>query len=412
MTALKKNFTVKREDKSSYISLNVLLKRSPLLSLMIVPAHEVSVVAALEANMDLIGNDKQVNLFDTMTIMDKLDTAWLYAKDSIGYLDKMESLSGDEITEIYINYIKNGVSPEWLIADQEFSKLINIGECGEDVLLSKISKCGFMSNDTNASRMTLQKFDSAFLANKTVCLYDRGIDYQSILDVTRVKYGVALTESVELDDAVFEGCRKFMRGMFADTKTIKELCEIAYESKNSLEFKKSITDLAKEYSIDVNPEGGFTDVPVGGYTLRGTHGIKKGEFTVSASGIYMAYLGYGDKLGDSDARDLEVFKGKYLWETMWHEFAAKHEESLVSEELSTKDVEVETEANDEDEPKTERNVSFHMTIAQVQKRLFEEYGVEYTEGYVGKIIKDTLNKLKDKLEERGVAYEDALELVD
>lgn len=403
MSTLNKQFTVKREDLSSHISLNILSKKKPLLSLMIVPEHEASVTETLEGNMDLIGNEKQINLFESITIMDKLEATWLYAVDKTGYSEKMMGLSGDEITELYVNYIKSGVSPEWLTPDEEFNRLVCIDECGEDVLLSRLSRCAFVCNDDNASRLTLQQITTTFPSTKAVCLHDRGIDYQSILDAARVKYSIELTDSVELDDAVFEGCRKFMRGMFADTKPIVLLCEMAYNSTSSLDFKKSIMDLAKECGVDMNTEGGYENISVGGYTLRGTHGIKKGEFTVSASGIYVAYLGYGDKLENENSRDLETFKGKNLWETMWHEFARKHEESIEPVE----DVEVA-----EDDTKSEREVKFHMTIKQVQKRLYEEYGVEYTEGYVGKIIKDTLKKLKAKLEERGVAYEDALELVD
>lgn len=406
MTTLKKHYTVKREDKRSHISLDILLERNPLLSLMVVPSHEDAVVKALESNIDLIGNERQINLFESITIMDKLDAAWLFAVDKTGYSEKLIRLTGDEITEIYVNYIENGVIPEWLTPDEEFNKLICLDECGEDVLLGRISRCGFVCNDDNASRLTLQQITTTFPSAKAVCLHDRGISYQSILDAARIKYGIALTESVELDDVVFEGSRRFMRSMFADTKPIKELCRIAYDAVNSLEFKKAIEALLKEYSIDITADGGYGDVSIGGYSLKGMHGLKKGQFTISVSGIHMAYLGYGDKLVEENSHVLETFKGKNLWETMWYEFARKHEESLEPVET------VEVIERDDREERSEREVKFNMTIKQVQKRLKEEYGVEYTEGYVGKIIKDTLKKLKVGLEERGVAYEDAVQQVD
>jgi len=403
MTTLKKHFTIKRTDNHSYISLDILLRKKPLLSLMVVPEHEDSVINTLESNIDLIGNKKQINLFESITIMDKLDDAWLYTVEKTNYFEKLMQLSGEDITEIYVNYISNGVSPDWLTPNEEFDRLIFIDECGEDVLLSRLINCAFICNDEYASKLTLEQITTTVPSTKVVYLHDRGINYQAILNAARTKYSIALSSSTDLDDVVFEGCKHFVGNMFADTLSIEELCKVAYDSKNGLDFKKKIIALAKEYCINENADEGYSEFSMGGYNLEGVNGINKGEFSVSVSGIYMAYLGYAEKIGGGNSHTLEIFKGKKLWKTMWYEFARKHEESLKTKATNA--------INVDNKRSSKREVKFYMTIDQIQKRLLEEYGLNYSEGYVGKLIKDALLKIRGILETRGVSYEDALELV-
>jgi len=309
------------KDELSFPFVEVRIQRQTPIVFGIKEAHVDDLIQVFNENPVLLKEDISVNLFEVQTIMDKIKKEWIYKPIGKVSASIMMGMSGKEITNLFIDYFKNGIVPEWLAADYDIKNFcMDSDKAMSDLeILYQLSWLYFETKDSFSARLSMDRisFVGYSIRADDVYLQNRGIDYQAIIDTVREKFGVPMGEERGLDAVIYECVMKYLRNSSGGKLSDEECIELANSSDNPGQFKQKYKKRIRELGVSLVQSSVSSSPHVELYVARSNAGFNNGGFTISRRGIQMAYKNESKGFNGFSGEE-KIYEGNELWEVCFN----------------------------------------------------------------------------------------------
>ncbi len=320
-------YQIKAENRG--VSSVTICRNTPL-NFKVFTQYEDEIKETFSKHSGLLSHDKSVSLFETESIMDYVNSSWLYDESQWIDHDRVMSMDGNEITELFVNYILFDEIPEWLevcrynTPDKMEEKFGGVSSCSDADILDVLMFLDFDTIEGNTARVSPQRVDSLGMARGgSDYNFEKGVDYQSIINAVRQRYGISREESKGMDYAISEAVNKYISSLVPWREELEEEIKIlAKRTANTKAFKTSVKKLLEENDVSLVSNGGSCGGCGEGYSIDMDHGFNDGSFTIGTYNIVKAFSGESDFDKQEMSTKGEKFKENKLWEAVYSEFSA------------------------------------------------------------------------------------------
>lgn len=306
-----------KEDEVLSHFVEVAIQRDIPIVFGIKEAHVEDLLKVFVANQTLLKEDLNINLFEVQTIMDKIPKEWIYSPIANSDVKKMIDLNGTEISDLFINYFKSGVYPNWLVPDCD---LVDFS-LDKDVALSdlkilqKISWLYFETKDFFEARLTIDRisFVGHSIRADDIYLQNRKVQYQDIIDTVREKFEVPYSDEKRMESIKYECVMKYLEKSSVWKISKEECIEFAKDAHSAADFKRKFKRQLKELKVSLFQSSLGSSPHDECYSISVAGGLNNGFFSIRRRGIRMAYKNESEGF-NGFCENGRTYKGEELWE--------------------------------------------------------------------------------------------------
>jgi len=303
--------------KSSYIHVNI--NRDEPLEFDIKESFQKELIDTLKKNKELVMGDICVSLFETESLLDKIPKNWIYIPTEKSDASNILKMTAEEITDLFVNYYRENICPEWLEPDRYFKDL-SFSECAYSDLeiLDRISWLDFETKDTPTVRITIDRisFIGGAAAKNDIFLQDKGIDYKKIVQAVRVRFNLAETPAKGYEYVLRECAEKYLINSCDGKMTIEEIITMAKKSSSASNFRANFKKFLFQNDIALSMTDGYCGGGGECYTTGGESGFNGGCFRIASRGLQLAFLGTSNGFNGYSLEG-KKYKDNELWEACY-----------------------------------------------------------------------------------------------
>jgi hypothetical protein len=318
---------IKNNDSSSLVT----ICRNEPCSFSILSRYEEEVKDVFSSHSDLLNGDKSISLFETESIFDHLDDKWLYNEDEWSQYKTIMNMSGEDITTLMVDYIREDIVPSWLevcrwFSPEEMRNMFSIESCSDVEILDTLMFLSFDNITGERARVSLQRIDGmANLGNgraPSEYNFNKGVDWKAIITATRERYSLAREEDKAISWAISCGINSFVNSLAPhDEKMVSGIKSLASATSSSKAYKTAVKQFMEENNLSLLSNGGGCGSIGEGYSTDYTCGFSNGGFTIKIQNIVLAYKDEENYDMQDMSTKLQTFEEDTLWTAVYNQYS-------------------------------------------------------------------------------------------